>query len=74
MVVKYDKILMPLLMAIFQFQNLNIVGFTEPPMVDNDNFIFGAMNSNEDVLHGLLKISYFYFSICMLNPKIVYCL
>jgi hypothetical protein len=61
-------------MATFQFQNLNIVGLAKPLMVDNDNFIFGVMNSNEDVLHGLLKINYLYFSICMLSPKIVHCL
>jgi hypothetical protein len=72
MVIEYDRILMPLLLATFQFQNLNIVGLTKPLMVDNYSFIFGAMNSNEGVLHGLLKINYLYFSICMLSPKIVY--
>jgi hypothetical protein len=62
MVVEYDRILMPLLMATFQFQNLYIVGLIKPLMVDNDNFIFGAMNSNEELLHGLLKIDYIYLS------------
>jgi hypothetical protein len=54
-VAEYDIMtLMPLLVATFQFQNLNIIGLIKPLMVDNES-IFGAMISNEIPLHGLLE-------------------
>ncbi len=47
MVVEYDnRALMPLLVVVFQFQNLSTVGLIEPSMVDNEKYIFGAMTSN----------------------------
>ncbi len=54
-VVEYDFMtLMPLLVATFQFQNLNIVGSIKPLVVDDES-IFGAMISNEIPLHELLE-------------------
>jgi hypothetical protein len=54
-VAKYDIMtLMPLLVATFQFQNLNIVGPIKPLVVDDES-IFGAMISNEIPLHGFFE-------------------
>jgi hypothetical protein len=70
MVVEYDnRTLMPLLVAIFQFQNLNTVGLIEPSMVNNEKSIFGAMNSNEATLQGLLKNELFSFHHLHVKPK-----
>lgn len=56
MVAKYDnKTLMPLLLITFQFQNLGIEPPFELTTIDDDDSIFGAMTSNEDPIHGLLK-------------------
>jgi hypothetical protein len=42
MVVECDnRTLMPLLVAIFQFQNLSIIGHIEPSMVDNEKSPLG---------------------------------
>jgi len=56
MVAKYDsKVLMPLLLTTFQFQNLGIEPLFELGIVDDDNSIYGVVTSNEDTIHGLLK-------------------
>ncbi len=57
MVVEYDsKTLLPLLVATFQFLNLNSNGLTKVAPIDGDeNSIFGAVTSNEVTLHGLLR-------------------
>jgi hypothetical protein len=47
-----NRALMPLLVAIFQFQNLSTIGFIEPSMVDDEKSIFGAMTSNEAICKG----------------------
>jgi hypothetical protein len=70
MVVEFDnRTLMPLLMAIFQFQNLSTIGFIEPSMVDDEKSIFGAMISNEPTLQGLLKNEMFSFHRLHVQPK-----
>jgi len=66
MVAKYDnKALMPLLLTTFEFQNLGIEPPFEPAIVDDDDSIFGAMTSNEDTIHGLLKNELIYSTTCM---------
>jgi hypothetical protein len=66
MVAKYDnKALMPLLLTTFEFQNLGIEAPFEPTIVDDDDSIFGAMTSNEDTIHGLLKNELIYSTTCM---------
>ncbi len=69
--VEYDIMtLMPSLMAIFQFQNFDIVGCIEPlPLVVDDESIFGAMISNEIPLHGLLENELFLFQHLHVKPQ-----
>ncbi len=68
-VVEYDIMtLMPLLMAIFQFQNLDIVGPIKPLVVDDES-IFGAMISNEIPLHGLLENELSLFQHLHVKPQ-----
>jgi hypothetical protein len=57
MMVEYDsKTLLPLLVPIFQFLNLNFDGLIEVTLVDGDeDSIFGVVISNEATLHGLLR-------------------
>lgn len=57
MVVEYDsKTLLPLLVVTFQFLNLNSNGLTKVAPIDGDeNSIFGAVISNEVILHGFLR-------------------
>ncbi len=70
MVVEYDnRTLMPLLVTIFQFQNLSTIDLIEPSMVDNEKSIFGAMTSNEVTLQGLLKNELFSFHHLHVKPK-----
>lgn len=60
-VTEYDIMtLLPLLVATFQFQNLNIVSSIKPLVVDDES-IFGAMISNEIPLHGLLENELYLF-------------
>lgn len=66
MVAKYDdKVLMPLLLITFQFQNLGIEPPFKPTTIDDDDSIFGAMTSNENTKHGLLKNELIYSATCM---------
>ncbi len=67
-----NRALMPLLVAIFQFQNLSTIGFIEPSMVDDEKSIFGAMTSNEAICKGCWKMKCFHSTICMWILKIVY--
>jgi hypothetical protein len=56
MVAKHDsKVLMPLLLVVFLFQNLGIETPFELAIVDDDDSIFGVMTFNENTIHGLLK-------------------
>jgi len=64
-----NRTLMPLLVAIFQFQNLSTIGFIEPSMVDDEKSVFGAMTSNEATLQGLLKNEMFSFHHLHVKPK-----
>jgi len=58
-----------LLMAAFQFFNLDIDGGIEPTIInDGDNFIFGAMTSNEVILQKLVKNEL--FLLCHLLVKL----
>jgi hypothetical protein len=56
---------MPLLLTTFQFQNLGIESPSEPVTIDDDDSIFGAMTSNEDTIHGLLKNELIYSATCI---------
>jgi hypothetical protein len=69
MVESKNKTLMPLLVVDFQFQNPSIVGPIEPHMVDDDEFVFGVMTSNEAILYGLLKNGLFLFRHLHVKPK-----
>ncbi len=64
-----NRTLMPLLVAIFQFQNLSTIAFIEPSMVDDEKSIFWAMTSNEATLRGLLKNEKFSFHHLHVKPK-----
>jgi hypothetical protein len=52
---------MALLLVDLQFQNPSIVGPIEALMVDDDEYAFGVMTSNEATLYGLLKNGLFLF-------------
>lgn len=63
--VEFDnKTLMALLVVDFQFQNPSIVGPIEALMVDDDEYVFGVMTSNEATLYGL-----FLFRHLHVKPK-----
>jgi hypothetical protein len=68
-VVEYDIMtLKPLLVATFQFQNLNIISPIKPLVVD-DQSIFEAMISNEIPLHGLLENELSSFEYLHVKPQ-----
>jgi hypothetical protein len=60
---------MPLLVVDFEFQNLSIVGRIEPLMVDDDEYVFGVMTSNDVTLYGLLENGLFLFQHLHVKPK-----
>jgi hypothetical protein len=70
MVAKYNsKVLIPLLLTIFQFQNLGIKPPSELVTVDDDDSIFGVVTSNEDTIHGLLKNELILFHHLHVKPE-----
>jgi hypothetical protein len=54
MVAKYDnKTMLPLLVVVFQFLNMNFDGSTETTLIDGDeDSIFGVVTSNEVICMG----------------------
>ncbi len=64
-----NKTLMALLLVDLQFQNPSIVGPIEALMVDDDEYAFGVMTSNEATLYGLLKNGLFLFWHLHVKPK-----
>ncbi len=70
MVVEYDsKVLIPLLLIVFRFQNLKIKTFFELTMINDDDSIFWAVTSNEYTMHGLLKNELILFYHLHVKPK-----
>ncbi len=66
MVVEYDtKSFVPLLMATFQFLNLDVNDTIELTTIDDEEeSIFGGVTSNEATFQGLLITNYFYSTNC----------
>jgi hypothetical protein len=70
MVVEYDnKVLIPLLLVVFQFQNLEIETFFELATINDDDSIFWVVTSNEYTIHGLLKNELTLFDHLHMKPK-----